>query len=122
MQFRVMAEDTDYCHKIIKYKITGVVHSQMSSCIYIPLPLLRTVTTKTKTKQKVKKKIPTQIKSQPLRAGIYSLAKAMNREGRKKSTSKYLIKPVISKKTCVRTTLLRPHAPPHTSNAGSLVD
>lgn len=122
MQFRVMAEDTDYCHKIIKYKITGVVHSQMSSCIYIPLPLLRTVTTKNKTKQNVKKKIPTQIKSQPLRAGIYSLAKAMNREGRKKSTSKYLIKPVISKKTCVRTTLLRPHAPPHTSNAGSLVD
>lgn len=88
-----MAEDTDYCHKYIKYKITGVVHSQMPSCIYIPLPLLKTMLLP---KKKKLKKNPAQIKSQSLRVGIYSLAKAMNKAGRKKSTSKYLIKPVIS--------------------------
>lgn len=43
MLFRVMVEDSDHCHKNTKSNVSTVVCSQMPACIYIPLPLLRSI-------------------------------------------------------------------------------
>lgn len=56
MLFIVIVEDSDYCHKNIKSDVTSVVHSQMPSCIYILLPLLRHMPLKNKLKKKILKK------------------------------------------------------------------